>query len=614
MCKLLGKLGANYRAVTHTAALFFLLPAALFITQPVTADAQIWVTSGFGLTPAAPLSIPPNITFTPGSPTETAFCSTAAINPATGQASPAAADYDLFAASCKVTSSTGAVITSAQCPPGEYPVSYPFGSSANGNPTGYCSVDFQPQPDVTYTINSNHYLTFNVDPLGTACGQWGPTVCYSDPLGYYSFNPSSVNIWPPAPTYVGVTSYVSLLAVNSVNETCAARGGTCAPQNIPSEYCVQSIFGSICINSIGAPRLWYLAQTSEPWQVRCSDVVQGSVTPVANDSPSIIATFTPNFGFTIAQAAQVCGFINFDWQQLVTVQPAPSPFFAVGSKVPLTAPPGFLDPPPGGYDYELTAGYPTGDNAYPFYYNPNPNPGQPGPAELAAHEPRGIDGTILNFKDTPTDPCLFGGDSAGVPGCNGSNAQRGQTVQFITHLAGINPDGTAHDLGIGFNWNSSNNGTSGGTATTKNSLPMDPGSGTGGATITSVSETTSFQYPTAPGVPASTLTYLSGTQVSATISNLVGNGANRTIDETMTITNVGSGTIAGPFQMVLDSQRSACGELENATGTFGGWPYITVPGAESIDPGQSVSVDLQFTIGPCIPTIFTPLIYSGSFD
>jgi hypothetical protein len=187
-------------------------------------------------------------------------------------------------------------------------------------------------------------------------------------------------------------------------------------------------------------------------------------------------------------------------------------------------------------------------------------------------------------------------------------------VQFITHLAGINPDGTAHDLGIGFNWNSSNNGTSGGTATTKNSLPMDPGSGTGGATITSVSETTSFQYPTAPGVPASTLTYLSGTQVSATISNLVGNGANRTIDETMTITNVGSGTIAGPFQMVLDSQRSACGELENATGTFGGWPYITVPGAESIDPGQSVSVDLQFTIGPCIPTIFTPLIYSGSFD
>lgn len=51
---------------------------------------------------------------------------------------------------------------------------------------------------------------------------------------------------------------------------------------------------------------------------------------------------------------------------------------------------------------------------------------------------------------------------------------------------GVNSDGTAKNFGIGFDWYSTYDGTAGGIATTKGILPPDPGSGTGGVTITHV--------------------------------------------------------------------------------------------------------------------------------
>lgn len=421
------------------------------------------------------------------------------------------------------------------------------------------------------------------------------------------------------PTYTGVSSYVNLFAINTVNETCSARGGVCTAQEIPYQYCASGFVINgivICNNLINAPNIWDLAQTSEPWQVKCSDVVQGSVVPVAYATPltvgpnkgsTITATFTPNFGFTLAQAAQVCGFTNFDWQQLITVQPAPSPFKAVGSNVPLTAPPGYLDPPPGGYTYEL----PYIDNAYPFYYNPNL--GSTGQSELAAHEPGGMDGTQLNFADGPKDPCLHGGAWAGTADCNGTSAAPGATVQFITHLAGVNADGTAHDLMVGFAWYSYNNGTSGGAATEKDPQPMDPGSGTGGATVTSVSETTNYHYPTAPGVSPSTLTFLDRNQISATASGLAYSRVSKLFIGTATVTNVSDSTISGPFQIVLTSMPSGV-TLVNATGTTGGFPYITVPAVTSLGPGQSASVNIQISNPAGVLINSVPLVYSGSFD
>jgi hypothetical protein len=607
-------MGGTFAAQLLHACTFLLISSAFFLALPTTANAQIWVSSGFELTPPTQLTVS-GITFTPGNKTETAHCDTSAVNPTSGQVSPAAAGYQTFLASCTLSGSDGSVVTnSSDCPGGVDGALYNF---ANGNPIVHCGIDFTPQSGVTYTVNSKHALRFNVDLPGTVCGPV-QTVCFSDPLGYYSMNPSLSNPWPQMPTYTGVSSYVSLLQINTVDETCSARGGTCAPQNVPEEWCASTItfFGVTICNSpmYGAGPYWDLALSSEPWQVKCSDVVQGSVTPVAYAMPlsngnTITATFTPNFGFTIAQAAQVCGFTNFDWQQLVTVQPPPSPFFSVNNpNVPLVAPQGFLDPPPGGYTYEL----PYIDNAYPFYYNPNPGP--TGQSELAAHEPGGTGGTQLNFADGPKDPCLYGGAWAGTADCNGTSAPPGATVQFITHLAGVNSDGSAHDLWVGFTWYSNNNGTSGGAATEKEDpRPMDPGSGTGGATVTSVSETTNYQYPTAPDVSPSTLTFLDGTRVLSTSSGLAYSRVSKTFTGTLTIQNISNDTIDGPFQIVLTSMPSGVA-LVNATGITGGFPYITIPAVTSLEPGQSSTVSIRISNPTGVLVNSIPLVYSGSFN
>ena len=305
------------RPLLNPVLLFLLIPVSLPLFVPGTAHAQIWASSGFIVTPGTPVYMT-GFSYTPGGLTETATCSTSAVNPATGQPSPAAAGYSDFLASCSVTPSTGAVITSPQCPLGPHTTE----GAPSGNPTGGCSIDFQPEPDVTYTINSIHALRFFDAPLGTVCGPTGFNVpgffefCFSDPLGYYSMNPNAIppnSYWPTMPTYTGVSSYVKLLADNTVDVTCAAMG-TCAPQNIPYHYCSSgfSLFGTdICTSTIiVAPQQWDVARTSEPWQVQCSDVVQGSVAPVLSGSiwslsggmTEISATFTPNFGFTLAQA------------------------------------------------------------------------------------------------------------------------------------------------------------------------------------------------------------------------------------------------------------------------------------------------------------------------
>jgi len=246
----------------------------------------------------------------PGNQTETAYCSTSAINPTLVQLSPAAADYSKFGAYCKLTPSTGAVIYSTECPPGSV---YNSGSQppATANPMGECDIVFQPQPGVTYTINSNHWLWPNMLPLSQCGFQDYRAYCLSDPLGYYSFNPGAADPFPTTPTYTGVSSYVSLLAINTVDDPCSVMG-TCSPQNISDIYCTNYIIiGGLPIchsGGISVPDVWEIAHTSEPWTPKCSDVVQGSVTPVAYSSPltdgpnagaTITATFTPNFGYTL---------------------------------------------------------------------------------------------------------------------------------------------------------------------------------------------------------------------------------------------------------------------------------------------------------------------------
>jgi hypothetical protein len=343
----------------------------------------------------------------------------------------------------------------------------------------------------------------------------------------------------------------------------------------------------------------------------CSSVINGSVPKPPGGGTSISTTFTPNFGFTLAQAAQLCGFIEFDWQQTITSLPLPSPFFAAGSAVPLHAPPAFNDPPPQGYAYQN----PPNAVQLSVYYNLFTS----GNLSLAGNETT----TTLSFFDAPADSCLPGG--TGGP-CRGRTAPVGSKLGFTTHLVGIAgalPGASVVDTGIGFSWTDTFNGTSGGISVINSSQPVDPGSGTGVVTITNSNETTTYQFPKSFGVvgingnsvapSSSTSTLLNGTQVTTTASGLAFSRVTHTFNGRITITNISGGTITGPFQIVFDSLTSGV-TLVNATGTFGGWSYVTIPAIGSLAPGQSATVNVEFQ-NPSDSTInFSPIPYSGSFN
>jgi uncharacterized protein len=79
----------------------------------------------------------------------------------------------------------------------------------------------------------------------------------------------------------------------------------------------------------------------------------------------------------------------------------------------------------------------------------------------------------------------------------------------------------------------------------------------------------------------------------------------------VTITNISSGAISGPFQ-ILFTGLTAGVTLVNATGDFSGSPFLTVAAVASLASGQSATVSVQFQ-DPSFGTInFTPVIYSGS--
>jgi probable HAF family extracellular repeat protein len=103
------------------------------------------------------------------------------------------------------------------------------------------------------------------------------------------------------------------------------------------------------------------------------------------------------------------------------------------------------------------------------------------------------------------------------------------------------------------------------------------------------------------------------TQISATASGLrLLSRATGIVSGTITIQNISRSTVNGPFQILLE-QLSGDVQLVNASGTFDGFPYITVAGVNSLAPGQSATVGVQFSDPSRVAISFTPLVYSGNF-
>ncbi|HEV2448594.1 MAG TPA: hypothetical protein VGS58_21825 [Candidatus Sulfopaludibacter sp.] len=344
----------------------------------------------------------------------------------------------------------------------------------------------------------------------------------------------------------------------------------------------------------------------------CTDIINNSVThALVSGGKGITALFTSNtnLNYTLAQAAQACGFTDWDFQQQVTMDPC-ADVFEAGSTTPLKAPPPYNDPPLNGYSYQM----PPNAVHIPVYWNPYTSAGtltNPGAQLLSLADHKTT--YTMNFGDGPSDPCLSGA-------ANGS----GKKLGFTTHLVGLvgaGPGYSVQDTGVGFSYITTFNGTSGGIAVRNSLVPPDPNSGTGGITITTVSNTTNYQYPKGIGVSqingltiptSSNPPVLLGSQVAVTASGLAYSRVTQTFNATVTIKNVGATTINGPLQVVVDTLTPGV-TVNNASGTFGGWSYVTVPGVSSLAPGQSATATILFKNPTNAVINFSPVVYSGSF-
>jgi len=221
--------------------------------MPETGNAQLWVSSGFKPGPDAQHM--------------TAYCSTSAIDPATGNVSPTATDYESFYASCSVTSSTGDTFTnpSPTCSnPGAYlgwPGQPSNGTQANpwdniADPTGICKIDFTVQQGVQYTLNSVHWMLFNQNENGAS---------------YYFCNPyntsSTCNFWLDPEGFMILPlkfgPYFSTKETSIVQEITGSMTGTGVNQIFPFVSCSDGQN----IPSCDFNGIWQIASTSAQYSV-----------------------------------------------------------------------------------------------------------------------------------------------------------------------------------------------------------------------------------------------------------------------------------------------------------------------------------------------------------
>jgi hypothetical protein len=267
--------------------------------------------------------------------------------------------------------------------------------------------------------------------------------------------------------------------------------------------------------------------------------------------------------------------------------------------------PQLSDPPPGAY-----VSNPPGFNPSPFYYPlSDVLEGAPVvyplngicPPYIISPGPDGMTntgGTTLSFEDNPMIHALPGDPPS-------TNPMPGHFVAFWTALVGVYANGNPSLPLKSWTWNSTwgcgaNVACNGGvTVDQGQSLSSSgPGSGTGGVTVTSIN---GIQLPTV----------VSSSQIATTASGLAYSRVSQTFNGTVTITNISGSLISGPLQ-ILFMGMPANVTLTNDTGNLSGTPYLTVPAASGLAPGQSVTVSVRFK-NPSNTTInFTPAIYSGN--
>ena len=105
---------------------------------------------------------------------------------------------------------------------------------------------------------------------------------------------------------------------------------------------------------------------------------------------------------------------------------------------------------------------------------------------------------------------------------------------------------------------------------------------------------------------------LPASEMAVTASALVYNATTQTFDGTITLQNVSGSSIAGLFEIGI-TQLAAGVTLVNASGSVGGIPYLVVPDAAALAPGQSAAVGVRFTDSSNAPVTFDPVVFVGIF-
>ena len=322
------------------------------------------------------------------------------------------------------------------------------GSSATGYASGSFSIPITSSSNIGLgNISSFQYnWSVAVPGFGAATFNYGLADLTSFSLNFGAVQPSQPS------------SVSSMLSFNT-----NAVGGSNPQQFAPESVSVDAGASSTYVAGYGYTGAGVVTLN----QAALTQAINTNAVQVQPNGARISATFTPNFGLSLQQAATLEGFVGFNWVQTVMYLPSPSPFRAISNPtLPITAPPNFLDPVAGGYTYGGV------DNSYPFYYDANNG-------ELSSHETGGY---TLTFRDTPGDPCLSGGSGLG---CDGHTVASGASnIVFGTDLVGITADGQTVPLSY-FDWKTNFNGTSGGVGRLSNDLGIDPGSGFGGVTLLS---------------------------------------------------------------------------------------------------------------------------------
>jgi hypothetical protein len=144
--------------------------------------------------------------------------------------------------------------------------------------------------------------------------------------------------------------------------------------------------------------------------------------------------------------------------------------------------------------------------------------------------------TTLSFLDDPANHALpdgsfmafstslVGVSNAAIPGSVSCGPNQ-KVARYCTYLSS-------------WKWRSNFNGMAGGVSQTFSIYPIDPGSGTGGVTITSIDGVT------LPPV-------LTSSQVEVTASGLAYSRVSQTFDGTLTVSNISSSPIIGPLQILF---------------------------------------------------------------